>query len=418
MALAAPPHHNARPVRHPIRSAFVALLVLAILDQVVHYSVLSDGWLRGRRIAPFDPPIFCAAQQHAYERYQEHADTGRPRATEFEFDALLGWAPIPGREAGPRTHDWSGSRRGPEELARETPPDRERIVAVGCSFTMGEEVADDETWPYLLDDEREDVEFANLAMGAYGLDQALLRLRRDGQPLRPDRVWLGWLPAASLRVGTTYRPAERHWSGTALFKPRFRVDEDGALSPVGNPARSVAHTARLLSNQPEFYQATWKTDLWVGRSERAYRAKGTSLLHHSALGQLALSIHERRDRDPAEWILDESSEIHRLIDALVRETRREASRMNAAFALVVLPGREDLVDRAERGAAYWRAITDELVADGVEVLDLTDALVEAGALEDDSFWMPGGHYSPKANALVARELSRALPDEHAEGSPR
>ena len=406
MALRASAHHNARPVRHPIRSALVALVVLAVLDQVVHYSVLSDGRLRGRRIAPYDPPIFCEAQQQAFERYREHAETGRPRATEFEFDAQLGWAPIPGRAAGPRHHDWSGSRRGPEELAREKAPERERLVTIGCSFTMGEEVADDETWPYALDVARGDVEVANLAMGAYGLDQALLRLRRDGRPLMPDRVWLGWLPAASLRVGTTYRPAERHWSGTALFKPRFRVDDAGALTLVGNPARSVAHTARLLSNQPEFYQATWKTDLWVERSERAYRTKGTSLLHHSALTRLALSVHERRDRDPAAWILDEESEIHRLIDALVRETRREASGMNAAFALVVLPGREDLADRAERGVAYWRAITDELVADGVRVLDLTDALVAAGALDDDSYWMPGGHYSPKANALVARELAK------------
>src|SRR5690606_35535786 len=102
---------------------------------------------------------------------------------------------------------------------------------------------------------RDELEVANLAMGAYGLDQALLRLRRDGLHLAPDEIWLGWLPAASLRVGTLYRPAQRHWSGPTFFKPRFRLREGNALELVANPAQSIAHTARLIANQNEFHAA-------------------------------------------------------------------------------------------------------------------------------------------------------------------
>ena len=395
-------------MRHPLRNALLALLVLVVVDQVVHYTVLSDGWLLGRRIAPFDPPLFCEAQYQARERFERHARTGRPRELDFEFDAALGWAPIPGRPAGQRTHDWSGSRTGPEELPRERREGVRRLVTIGCSFTMGEEVDDESTWPYLLDASADDWEVANLAMGAYGLDQALLRYRRDGRPLKADALWLGWLPAASLRVGTTFRPAERHWSGTALFKPRFRFDEDGELQQVPNPARSVAHTARLLTRQHEFYDATVRTDLWVGRAERAYRTFGTSLFHRSALARMYLSVVERADREPKEWILDEESEIHRLVRALIERTSLEAAQDNLAFRLVVLPGRADLRDCRETGTAYWTGVTDALRAQGIEVVDLTRALLDANAVDDDAYWMPGGHYSPKGNALVADELEAYL----------
>ena len=384
------------------------MLVLIVADQVVHYSVLSDGWLFGRRIAPYDPPLFCEAQLQAEAEFQRHAQTGRPRKSHFRFDRLLGWAPIPGEASGDAHYDWSGSRRGPQELARKRSANVRRLVTIGCSFTMGEEVADDETWPFVLDAAAYDWEVANLAMGAYGVDQALLRLRRDGLPLEPDEIWLGWLPGASLRVGTLYRPAERHWSSLALFKPRFRLDDAGELVHIPNPVQSIAHTARLLTKQSEFYDAVAENDLWVARAERAYRPMGSSLLHRTALSRMLISVRERAERDPATWLLDETSEIHRLVAAIVLETEREARRANSRFRLIVLPSREDLADRAERGSAYWAPLVLELESQGIAVFDASAALSAAGALESDEFWAPGGHYSPRANGVIAETLRELL----------
>lgn len=383
-------------------------MVLVIGDQVAHYSVLRDGWFLGRRIAPFDPPLFCALQIESQKRYLEHVETGRPRESEFHFDAQLGWAPIPEETSGLANFDWSGSRVGPDALSPEKPADMHRIVMVGCSFTLGDEVEDEETWPHRLDLARRDVETANLAMGAYGLDQALLRLRRDGLRLEPDEVWLGWLPAASLRVVTLYRPAQRHWSGPTLFKPRFNVDPGGNLDQVPNPARSIAHTARLLSRQNEFYDATIRHDMWVQRVERAYRADGSSMLHQSALARLILTVREGGHRDAAEWILDERSEAHQLVRRLIEETSTTAIDADARFRLLILPSRDDLRDRAKRGSAYWSGLATELTAAGIEVIDLSDALVAAGALDSDDYWMPGGHYSPRANQVVADVLEARL----------
>lgn len=395
-------------MRHPFRRLLLAVGVLLVVDQVVHYSVLSDGWLMGRRIAPFDPPLFCEAQLKAQEQYQLHATTGRPREVEFRFDPQLGWAPVPGEPSGPMNFDWAGCRSGPLELEREKRADLRRLMTIGCSFTLGEEVADDEAWPHRVDAAHEELEVANLAMGAYGLDQALLRLRRDGLKLAPDEIWLGWLPAASLRVGTLYRPAQRHWSGPTLFKPRFRLDDDGSLLQLPNPATSIAHTAKLISHQNEFYSAVAKHDMWVSRAERAYRAFGSSMLHRTTLTRLYLTAMERGDRNAADWVLDESTEIHRLIRALVFETAKEAQQIDARFKLLILPGRDDLADRVERGAPYWSQLSTDFVGAGIEIVDLTDALLAAGALESDEFWMGGGHYSALGNRVVAQALEAHL----------
>jgi hypothetical protein len=395
-------------MRHPFRRLLLAAVVLVGIDQFVHYSVLSDGWLMGRRIAPFDPPLFCEAQLKAQEQYRLHAETGRPREFEFRFDAQLGWAPIPGMPSGTTHFDWAGCRMGPTELAHEKTPGVKRLMTIGCSFTLGEEVADEEAWPHRLDLAHEDLEIANLAMGAYGLDQALLRLRRDGLQLEPDEVWLGWLPAASLRVGTLYRPAQRHWSGPTFFKPRFRLEEGKGLLQMGNPARSIAHTARLISRQDEFYAAVAKHDMWVSRAERAYRAFGSSLLHRSALSRLYLTAMERGDRNAADWILDDTSEIHALVRELILETARDAHAIDARFKLLILPGRDDLADYAERGETYWSGLTADLEQQGIEVVDLSDTLLESGALEEDHYWKPGGHYSALGNFLVAEALGTQL----------
>ena len=51
---------------------------------------------------------------------------------------------------------------------------------------------------------------------------------------------------------------------------------------------------------------------------------------------------------------------------------------------------------------------DELRADGIEVFDLSATLRVAGVAAEDRAWMPGGHYAPSTNRLVAQTLAQAL----------
>ena len=392
------------------RKRLVALGLLLgsglITDQIL-LSALEDGYFRGRRIAPFDPPVFYSEQETLLRQIERHARTGQPDEIALSFDADLGWAPTPGVPIGAMAFDWAGCRLSAEPLARERSPNSARVVCVGCSFTQGEEVADAETWAYDLDAASPRHEFANLAMGAYGLDQALLRYRRDGRHLEADEIWVGWLPSASLRLLTVWRPAERHWAKLARFKPRFRLDASGGLIEVPNPVNSIKHMHKVMSSQEGFLAAIDGNDGWVSRSSVAYAPTGSHWLHGTGLGRMALTLHEHRDRDAAPWLLDENSEVFRLLLAVMGAFQDEAASSGARLRLLVLPDRPALQALANDGRGYWSKATEACERAGIEVIDCGAALIRAGAAEATSCWAPGGHYSAQGHRVVAESL-RAL----------
>lgn len=378
------------------------------MDQILLHCALGSGYLRGSRIAPFDPPIFYPGQQVSLREIAAHVREQGLGDTPFLFDSELGWAPTPGHPIGEMEFDWAGARCSVSPLARERRTDLTRIICVGCSFTLGDEVEDEQAWPYLLDAASARHEFANLGMGAYGLDQALLRYRRDGRPLQGDEVWLGWMPAASLRLVTMYRPAQRHWARMVRFKPRFRITLAGDLRLIPNPVESIAHMHAVLSSQKKFLEALDGNDAWVARSPLAYAPEGSHWLHFTGLGRVVLTLHERRDREVAHWLNDEQSEVFRLLLAIVDAFREETASDGARLRLLVLPDRGALGDLAQGGRGYWETVTDAWERAGIEVIDCSAALLASGAAEEGRHWAPGGHYSVEGNRVVAEALETLL----------
>ncbi len=388
----------------------LAPLVLALLaDQAVLYTAFSDGEFLGRRLAPFDPPLFNAAQRQSLERVRARLAGGAIETPgKMRFDALLGWSPRPLEDAGDFRYDQFGTRVGVAPIAALPPAGVRRLVVAGESFTHGDEVGALETWPAQLDLALPGWEVANLGVGAYGMDQALLRFRRDGQPLAPHAVWLGFMLSAAPRLASVYRPALRHAELSISFKPRFELEGNGGLRFVASPAGSEGEMVRLLENQRLFLARVAGHDLWVDRWPAAYGPAGSYWSHHLAATRLALTRLEGRREHPAACLADPASELFRLASAIAVEFARECRALGAEFRVVLLPDGKSLELWEERGALPWRPFVDELLRRGVPVTDLSEALAAAGARTDPGFWRPGGHYSPRANAAVAQELCGLL----------
>lgn len=372
----------------------MSLLVATLLaDQILQHVVLIGGTLGGRRIAPFDPPLFAPSQFEFRDRLRRSIVDGT-QPFDLRHDAELGWVP---RAPGPRG-------RGAGDPRAEV---RRRIVAVGCSFTFGEEVGEDETWAAQVERRRSDLEVLNFGVSAYGAGQSLLRLRREGLPGDPDEVWLGVVPQTLQRLESMYRPAHRHWTNLCWFKPRFTLAADGRLQLLPNPAATPQDTLRLLSDQAAFLAAVGVADRWIERSPTAYAEDGSRLAHHSGIARVVTTLLEAAGRPDEEdlWYQPEASAA-RLCVALVEAAGREvAAAGGARFRLLVLPGREDLRRRQRATASEGDGLSSVLREAGVEVLDFTPILLEAGVLDDSAMWMPGGHYSPTANELVAKRLA-------------
>jgi len=386
----------------------VMLAVSLALDQGLQHFVIDDGYLQGHRIAPFDPPLFCESQVAWNDRLTSHLDEGEPLPVSFKLDAELGWCLPRGGPAKNATYDWSGSRIGFQPLPLMKTTGVTRVLTIGCSFTRGDEVANTETWAAVLDHDRNDLELANMGVGAYGIDQALLRMRRDGLRLDPDEVWLGIFPYAAPRTVTTYRPAARRWTGSPAFKPRFVLDELGELELIPNPATTLAAVARLLSDHEFFLEAAGQHDFRVSESPVCWLPNGSHAAHYSGFARLVLTAAETRRISPQELLRPADSECHRVMLAIVLQTRKEVEAHGARFRVLILPGRQDLISKASPEGAYWNTLALELRDAGVEVVDLADALIDAGAIEDDTLWAPQQHYSPAGNRIVADELTRVI----------
>ncbi len=386
----------------------VCLVTVVVLDQVVQFAFLHDGYLRGTRIAPFDPPIFAPIQSESLARIRSHLATGDPPLSALDFDAELGWCPQSGHHSRLYQYDWARCRIGNQPLPLERTPGRKRAAAIGCSFTLGAEVEAQDTWEAQLERLSPDLEIANLGVGGYGVDQALLRFRRDAISLQPDEVWLGVQPEAMARVVTTYMPALSQWGFPVGFKPRFELEPDGALRLVPLPVKTLDDIARLMSSQSEFIAAVGSSDRWVASNAAAYAPFGSSWLHRSSLCRLALTAFERRGRHIADELRDPNSEAFRITYQICRAARTEAERTGARFRVWIFPDRGDLQRLDEHGSAYWASWVEALRRDGIEVFDLTSALQTAGGSRDPRLWAPQTHYSAEGNRVVAQALAEYL----------
>lgn len=96
-------------------------------------------------------------------------------------DSELGWVNRPGTwksaEPGhvPMTFAADGRRHDPAGSKRASLP---RILVVGCSFTQGYGVADDETYSHFINRSLPSAELVNFGTGAYGSYQSRLRVSR------------------------------------------------------------------------------------------------------------------------------------------------------------------------------------------------------------------------------------------------
>jgi hypothetical protein len=136
------------------------------------------------------------------------------------YDETLGWIPTPG---GRRYDSTRGARvtLGEDGVRLHSPPesgaDSFTILAVGDSFTFGQGVGDEDTWPAQLQ-ALIGRRVINAGVFGYGLDQSVLRAERLVEGLRIDLLIVGFIADDVNRCGLSIR--------TQIAKPYFKIDEN------------------------------------------------------------------------------------------------------------------------------------------------------------------------------------------------
>ncbi len=307
------------------------------------------------------------------ERWHREREGMNPRAF-VELDADLGHVPAAHLDAfeyqGARISTNGAHMRG----RREIPAERSaaaRIVAVGDSYTFGQCANDDETFPFAMERHLADAEVLNLGVMGYGQGQALLRLRRDGFPYRPDAVVFGF-------HGTDMRRNLLAFRGYA--KPRLRLEE-GRLAVENVPVPP-----------PEAYLRWWPPRAWnFVRIFRASREGKKEVRRRSN----ALSL------------------------AIVREMAAETRERGGLFALAHLPHPRALDGEGPHGWPFMEKVCAEVEREGGICVNPVPRFREIAPTPEAVDHHFACHFSPELyqalGELIAEALVRERPEHFALG---
>ena len=283
------------------------------------------------------------------------------------YHPRLGWVPRAGRFGSDwnSSTDSSGIRSNGASISSPGRP----ILAVGDSFTFGDEVEDSSTWAAYLE-KTLNRRVLNAGVGAYGIDQAVLRAELLLSQYDPAVVILSFISDDINRTEFSYYPYGRGW------KPYFEY-QDGALRLRNVPVPQIPTPHRFRSLR---------------------RVLGYSLLADAIFDRVSpqwwkdLPVIRRMHRDGRSISVDLL--VH--LDSLTRG--RNAQFIAIAFATNGQIGSNsklpEIVERAR--------------ARGVRVLDLSLEVLALTPSQQERLFMPGGHYSPVMNRSVAESIATVV----------
>ena len=339
--------------------------------------------------------------------------TGQLRL-KLDFD--LGWRPTPGYDgvdpgrAGVRyRHNRDGLRADRDSTATLRAGLR-RMSAYGDSFTYCNEVNFEDCWTHRLERLLPSTEVLNFGVSGYGPDQAWLRYQRGGASWQPCAVLIGHMPENINRVVNRFRPfyapetsSSVPEASLSMPKPRFVMDGDRPkLLPI--PTRDV----RDLEDPG-----------WVEANLGPYDAwyfPGTLVANPLDRLQSVRLVRTAVYRKESEALFQRTlrylpgTEAFDVLTAVMTDFAGGVRAAGATPVVLVLPDLSAILAQRDKEPKRHAALLEALAQRGIATIDLTNALGRAARRSaPPGLTEPGGHYSPRGNAVVARALAERLP---------
>lgn len=311
------------------------------------------------------------------------------------YSAELGWIPEPGASGAENIwhtevtilRDGIRSNGGAEApvtpAAQATGVRRDLIVAVGDSYTFGDQVSDRDTWPAALE-RLSGRRTLNGGVFGYGIDQSYLRARRLIEAYRPGIVILGLIPDDIDRCELSER--------TSAAKPFFAL-ANGDL---------VLRNTPVPPHRPD------------GPADRLFQ-RTKELLSYSYLVHALMSKAFRQAWYQKRW---RSTRVHadgeRVSCLLLAELEAFAAAHGAQLYVLVQYVKDEAFDPAV--LAKVDRVLACLEGTSARVIDLRAAFAEVEAVDSARFEdFFDGHMTPLGNAFVAEQVHRALQAASAPG---
>jgi len=352
---------------------------------------------------------------------------GIDKFLEHGFDSELGWARKPltskkeiGKDGKTKYHiGKEGARLNPghENLSKD-------ISCYGDSFTFARQVNDNQTWEWHLS-ELTKSNVMNFGVGNYGIDQALLRLKREYSRNKTKVVVMGIVPSTIVRILCVWKHYNE-FGNTFGFKPRFKL-ENGKLKLVENIINTKEKFEKYdkyideIRNNDYFYKTKFKDEMiqfpyFV--SVLSHPLRNLSLIALVSWNKL-FGKKDKLKTYPMSmkvimWVnlrlriklFKKKPNAIELFTKIVEEFEKFGKEKGFVPVLLWMPQKDDLGYIRKYGN-YYEKFLDGL---SVKKIDLTNSLINRKDLDDlysdDNKY--GGHYSNKGNQFIAEVINKEL----------
>ena len=361
------------------------------------------------------------------DEFPEFSKDGLEKFFIHGYDPELGWVRKPNTQHDEKSKDeitqWTVNEKG----ARTNPnfeDKRSNISCYGDSFTFSRQVNDNETWEQQFSKKiKSNVQ--NFGVGNYGIDQALLRLKREFIKNKTDIVIMGVVPDTITGILSVWKHYSEY-GNTFGFKPRFIIKNNSLVlikNPIDNQEKFLNYDKYLdkIRKYDYFYEKKFKKEIikipyaisifknlrrnigiiyWIKKIQR--------LKNNDNLDDIKWEAMKYVMKQNLEWRIKlfQDNYSQKLLKMIIEEYVNFSREQNFKPIFIFLPQNDDLIF-IKNNFHFYKKFSKELeLIKGLTVIDITKELLKESNLEnfysDDNSY--GGHYSKKGNEKIAEIL--------------
>lgn len=359
------------------------------------------------------------------------SEEGLKKFIQHGFDPELGWIRKPNtshNEKGKFSTTWNidntGSRFNPKYTNL-----KPTISCYGDSFTFCRQVNDNETWEHYLS-ELLNTNVVNFGVGNYGIDQSLLRIKREYPKNQTNIVILAVVPDTISRIMSVWKHYYEY-GNTFAFKPKF-ILKNNKLHLIKNIINEEAkfHNYEIflddIKQHDFFYTKKFKKEIikfpylfttlknlrrnfsilfWVTNIHILKKiGKDTSLIEWNPVRTIM--------RLNLQWRLKlfKQNDSCELLQKLIEEFGSYGIKERFKPVFIFLPQKDDILFIKKNYHFYEELMKSLKNIEGIHVIDVTTNFIEEPDLDslysDDNEY--GGHFSKFGNKKIASIINREL----------
>ena len=341
------------------------------------------------------------------------------------YDKELGWVRKPNTEHKERGKDgevkWTINDRG----ARTNPGFESTESTISCygdSFSFCRQVNNENTWEHYLS-ELLKTNVQNFGVGNYGLDQAVLRLKREFESNPTKKVMIGVVPDTISRILSMWKHYSEY-GNTLGFKPRFRLNNDELKilpNPIDSEEKFLEYEKHLkyIQSNDYFYEKkfkkekisfpyslsilrNWKRNFEIIKWVRKISEMEKEGIDTKSVSWKPMSIVMKKNLEWRVELFKHENNL-RLIKKILEKYVKFSKEKKFMPIFFFLPQKDDILFIEKNYNFYDNMIKKIMEIDGLVFLDITKELLHKENLDelysDENEY--GGHYSREGNKKIA-----------------